>query len=226
MRSLTFGFLALVVAGPAVAKDLALHQRITPGGQSMAPYDAVEYLTPTQRITDGPYARTVIDAKAQTVLVLDKEEKTYWQVSFDSLRRQTEALGEARAKSIDPSSGAPVTLAPTGQTETIAGHPCEQNILQGGTPGGSVCVAKDVESPHDPDLWKDWWGLGTRLGPLVKVTDALGAKRVSLRTIARVGKRNAGVTIEVTSIGEESPPAALTAIPPDYTQATRHSKER
>ena len=227
MRSLTHGFLALlVVAGPAAAKDIALHQRITPGTKTMEPYDSIEYLTPTQRIVDGPYGRTVIDAKARTVTVLDKEEKSYWEVSFDSLRRQTDTLGEAREKSIDPAAGSAVTLAPTGQTETIAGHPCEQNILQGGTPGGSVCVAKDLESPHDPDLWKDWWGLGARLGPLVKITDALGAKRVALRTIARVGKKNAGVTIEVTSIGEESPPAGVTAIPPDYTKATRHSKER
>jgi len=225
MRSLTLGLFALLVGGPAVAKDLALHQRVTPGAKGSEAYDSVEYLTPTQRIVDGPYARTIIDAKERTVTTLDKDEKTYWQASFDSLRRQTKSLEETRQKSIDPAAGAAVTLSPTGSTETVAGHPCEESVLQGGTPAGSVCVAKDLESPHDPELWKDWWGLGTRLGPLFKVRDALGAKRVALRTTARVGK-GGGVTIQVTSIGEESPPAGLTAIPPDYTRATRHSNER
>lgn len=225
MRSLTLGLFVLLVAGPAGAKDLMLHQHVTPGSRSLQPYDSVEYLTPALRIVDGPYARTIIDAKERTVTTLDKDEKTYWQVSFDSLRRQTTALEEAREKSIDPAAGALVTLAPTGSTETIAGHPCEQNVLQGGAPAGSVCVAKDLESPHDPELWKDWWGLGTRLGPLFKVADALGAKRVALRTIAKADK-GASITIEVTSIAEESPPAALTAIPADYTRETRRARER
>lgn len=226
MRSLTLCALALLVSVPAVAKDLALHQRFTPSSAGAPPFDSIEYLTPTQRIVDGPHARTIIDAKARDVTVIDKDERTYWQASFESLRRQTKPLDERREQSLDPSTGAPVKLAPTGSTETIAGHPCEENLFEGGSPAGSVCVAKGLEAPFDPALWADWSGLGTRLGPLFKISDALGTKRVALRTIVKMsGKTNASVTIQVTSIGEESPPAGMKDMPADYTRATRFSQQ-
>ena len=225
MRSLSVALLALLATVPAVAKDLALHQRSTPSVPTAEVFDSIEYLTPSLRIVDGPHARIIIDAKARNVTVLDKDTKTYWQTSFDSLRRQTAPLDKEREKAWDPELGAPVTLAPTGATETIAGHPCEENLLQGGTPAGSVCVAKDLESPLDPALWKDWPGLGNRLGPIYKVTDALGPKRIALRTVAQM-RGKARLTILVTSVAEASPPEGLTAIPPDYARAMRHSQER
>jgi hypothetical protein len=214
------------IAGPALAKDLVIVERVSGRPAATAPYERTEYLTPTLRAVDGPYSRTVVDAKTRTVTVIDKEDRTYWQVSFDSLRRETDALA-ANTHAKDPRFKLPVTLKATGTTETIAGHPAAEYALGGGYPDGSVWLAKDIETPADPALWKDWSGLGARLGMDGKVADVVaGMKGVPLRTVTTTTGIPAKVTVtaEATAVREGAPPADLTAIPDGYTRANRHSQ--
>jgi hypothetical protein len=228
MRSVLLLPLLLAVAAPVAGRDLALRQHVTGRGSSVQQYDTVDYLTPTLHITDGPHTRIVIDAKARTATVVDKDARTFWQASFDSLRREVDTIAGNPVGVVDPKLHAPLTLASTGATETIAGHPAVEYSLEGGSPAGSVWLAKDLESPADPALWSDWSGLGARLGPSGKVVDAvLAQKGVPLRTVMKFGGAKVGavVTTEVTAVREEAPAPELSAIPEGYSRAMRHSFE-
>jgi len=228
MRTFTLLLLLTAVAGRASGKDMALQQHVVGRGNTVLTYERTEYLTPSLYAVDGPYSRTVIDAKARTVLVLDKEEHTYWQVSFDSLRRETDEI--ASGKHLPESKDRdPVTLKATGITETIAGYPAAEYTLEGGEPKGSAWLAKDLESPADPALWKDWTGLGARLGSDGKLAEAIRAeKRVALRTTTQRSALGTLVTVtaETTAVREESPPPDLGKVPDGYTRASRHSLSR
>lgn len=225
MRTATLLTLLLAVAGPVAGKELTLHQHVTGRGFAVESYDTTEYLTPELRVVDGPHNRTVIDAKARTVTVLDKDDHTFWQTSFESLHRETEEMATSK-HNFDPQGRLPVTLEPTGVTGTIAGHPVAEYRLQSKQPSGSVWLAKDLEPPADPTLWLDWPGLGTRLGPNARVADAaLARKGVPLRSTLQVGGAKISVTIttEVTAVREEAPPSDIRAIPEGYTHAPRHA---
>lgn len=223
---------SLALTIPASAKDLIIHQRSTAGDPGSTPRAETLYVAGGKVVNDSDRSRTIIDVGARTITTADKDHRTYTVVTFDGLRAQLDTLRK-NVDSLPPEArklmgdmleeGPPVTVTPTGKTETIAGYPAKEYALSGGRYSGSIWATDAIETPPELAKWRALdksagasAGLGNQLGEaLAKV------KGLPLRTrlVTKLANQSVVITSEALQVKEESPPADVLRVPEGFTPA-------
>jgi hypothetical protein len=222
----------LLAAGTVCASDLTLRQRTTTtsAGRTFAS-EETQYAHGDLLVIDAPDTRTLVDVVAKTVTIADKRKKSYFVMSFDDMRRQAEAVQE-RAKRMPPDvqkmldqmlgAGAPVTLTPSGKTDTIAGYTVEEYTLAGGPFRGSIWTTDAIVLPDGVRKWRELAaGATAAAGPARPLAEALvKVKGVPLRTgmAATIGQGSVTTATEVLDVSTKEPPPDVSSCRP-FTKA-------
>jgi hypothetical protein len=222
---------ALVVAVPAIAKDLVLQRKITtlPGPK---PTEQTEYYTARKTITDGPAERTLVDLDAKTITTLDKTKKTYWVITFAEMKRDLALQRDARRKQLAELpkevrdlmrlDQKPTVTRAEGR-QTIAGYAAREYRVEAGPVSGTVWTTEDLALP---DSIQEWRALSAGEGqtPVGGLSEALAqVNGFPLKTVTAIGsgEDTQTVTDEVLSVRQESPPAELLTVPADWKKVAR-----
>lgn len=224
--------LALVLSLPAAvpAADLVVRQRVTTAGAAPTTREHTEYLTATRNVTEGADDRMIADLQTKTFTLIDKKEKTYWVLPFETIRAQSEALRK-RMEALPPEAkkmmggDVPPRVAATGKTAKIAGYQATEHKVEGGSITGSVWVTDAVVPPARPE---DWDEVVPQQGAARQLAQAMkSVKGFPLRTVLVVamGPMKTTVTTETLDVREGSPPADVMTVPegfrkveaPDFT---------
>jgi hypothetical protein len=217
----------LLLATPAIGGDLTIRQRTSPG--SSPPREETQYAHDNLLVIDGPDTRTIVDVDARTMRVADKRARTWFEMSFDDLRRQAEAV-QRRARAMPPEarkmmdellgSGDAVRLAPTGRRETIAGFPATEQALKGGPFEGSIWTTDAVSVPEGVRRWRELSADSTSAaGPARPLTQALARVHgLPLRTsmTAKVGGSTFATATEVLEVRQTPVPRSVLEIPAGF----------
>lgn len=218
----------LLLASSVGAKDLIVHQRSSAGFGGPPPRDETVYIAGDKIVTESSAARTIVDVEEKTITAADKEKRTYSTVTFDDLQAQMEALRKS-FDSLPPEArkqmgglfdeGEPVSITPTGKTETIAGYPAKEHALKGGPYSGSVWTTDAIETPPAFQKWKRMepsrGGAARRLGEAMQKLSGFPLRtRIEFQT----GNRPITMTNEVAEVTEGSPPAELLRVPSGFTK--------
>src|SRR5262245_11216156 len=222
----------LLAAGTATSADLTLRQRTktTSAGRTVTS-EETQYAHGDLLVIDAPDQRTLVDVVAKTVTIADKKKKHYFVMSFDELRRQAEEV-QARSKRMPPDvqkmldqmlgTGAPVTLTPSGKTDTIAGYPVKEYTLTGGPFHGSIWSTDAIVLPDGVRKWRELAaGATAAAGPARPLAEALvKVQGVPLRTgmAATIGGGNVTTATEVLEVSTKEPPPDVLAVPPGFTK--------
>lgn len=228
MRTLHVPAILLLLASSAAAADLVVRQRSVSGFGDLPPSEETVYLAGDRIVTESDVMRTIVDLDKQTITTADKRKRTYAVLTFEELRAQMEALRRSVDKlppemrqQVSPlfEEGEPVTVTPTGKSETIAGHKASEHKLAGGPYTGAVWTTTDIETPPEFKKWKSIeqsrGGAARRLGEaLEKVAGFPLRTKLQVKT----GAKPIELSNEVLEIREGSPPAEVTKIPEGYTK--------
>jgi uncharacterized protein DUF4412 len=221
----------VALAVPAGAADLVIHQRSTTG-EHAAPREETVYLTGDTVVTDSAQSRMIVDAKAKTITMADKDERTYSVLTFDDVRDQMEQVKKSM-ESMPPEvrkmfedltqGGAKVSVTPTGKTATIAGYAAKEYAIAGGPYGGTVWITDAIETPPQLAQWRELVDRGTGVGggPSHELAEALATlKGFPLRThiVTTAAGRTFAVSTEVLDVKEGTPPADVARVPTGYTK--------
>jgi len=222
----------LLLAAPAFAGDLTIRQRTTTsaGGQTNT-REEMQYAHGDVLVIDAPDTRTIVDVAARTMTVADKAKRIYFVMTFDDLRKQSDAVRERVAK-MPPDvrkmleemlgSGGTVTLTPTGKQEKIAGYAASEQELSGGPFHGSIWTTDAIQLPDGVRKWRELAaGATAEGGPARPLAEALARVRgVPLRSTmtATVGPGSFTTTIEVLEASTKPPPSEVLALPPGFTK--------
>jgi hypothetical protein len=220
----------VLVASTAGAADLIVRQRSSTG-LSTAPTEETVYLMTDSIVTDSRAMRTIVDLDKRTITSADKGKRTYTVLTFDELTMQMEALRkaltnlppEARKQMgslLDDST--PVTLEPTGKTDTIAGHLAKEHALRGGPYSGSIWTTDDIATPPAFQKWK---GIEKARGgaarQLSEAIEKLKGFPLRTRVEAKTAGQNVVLSNDVIEVREGSAPADVRGVPAGFTkQAT------
>lgn len=213
----------------AIAADLTIRQRVKGAGQGDVTYEETQYLTPTKRVTDSEDRVMIIDLDARAMTLALKETKSFQKISFEQIRKETEALRERleqlppEAKKMMPDLDGDVTVEPTGKTETIIGHPAKEYAIKSGIASGLIWITEDFLPPGDVASWQEAMGtMSGPQGPGGKLAAAMSKlKGVPLRsdfTTSAAG-RQMTVTTEVLEISDGEIDAAHLELPKGYNEA-------
>ena len=228
--------LLLVAAGLARAGDLTIRQRSTAG--STAAREEMQYVHEDLLVIDGPATRTIVDVHARILRVADKEKQTWFEMTFDDLHRQAQAV-ERRARAMPPEarkmldemlgSGESVTLVPTGRRETIAGYPATEHEVRGGPFHGSIWTTDAIAVPAGVQRWRELSAAATaHAGPGRPLTQALarvtGLPLRSSMTAAVAGATFATST-EVLEIRTTPVPRDVLQVPPGFARVAAPAVE-
>jgi len=229
MRRALVPILLLLTAPIAHAGDLTIRQRTMLGG--VAPREETQYAHGTLLVIDAPDSRTIVDVDARTMRVADKQRRTWFEITFDDLRRQADAV-ERRAGAMPPKErkmldeliggNGTVTLVPTGRKETIAGFPATEQALKGGPFAGSIWATEAVAVPEGVRRWRELSADSTSAaGPARPLTQALAQVRgLPLRTsmTANVGGSTFATSTEVLEVRKTPIPREVLQVPPGFTR--------
>jgi len=230
---IAFALVGLLVATPVLAKDLIVRQRSATGLAGTTPREETVYLAGTKVVTDSPAMRTIVDLDARTITAIDKTKRIYTVTTFDELKAQMEAVRaamermppEARARMgwlLD--EGPPVTLKPTGKTDTIAGYPAKEYAIAGGPYGGAVWTTDAIPTPPEFQRWKTIeqssgvaQGPGRRLG---EAMSTLSGFPLRSRIEAKTGPQSQSfvVSTEVLEVKDGSAPKEMVEVPSGFTR--------
>jgi hypothetical protein len=230
MRNAIVLIVFLVLAPIASAKDLMVRQRSVSGFGSPAPMEDTVYLAGDRIVTDSDVTRQIIDLEKKTITGIDKRKQTYTILTFDELKAQVDAVRQSIDK-LPPEvrtqvraffeEGEPVTVTPTGKTETIAGYKATEHKLSGGPYSGAVWATRDLETPPEFKKWKaieqSRGGAARRLGEAMEKVSGFPLRtRLQVKTAAEPIE----LSNEVLEVREASPPADVTKIPAGFTKQT------
>jgi hypothetical protein len=218
--------------GGAAAKDLMVRQRTTASGT--APFEQTQYFTARTMVTDDPHVRMILDLDAKQLTLADKDRRVYSLMTFDELHR----LSEAAADRLDDLPAderkrfgldAPVSVKPTGRTQTIAGHPSREYTVDAGPAKGKIWMSEDLPLP---DVAREWERLGASIGGERRAGAKLAAALAKLHGIPMrtamtitMGPQKAETTTEVLEVREAAPPAELLRVPEGFTKGPPPSIE-
>ena len=227
MRRALVSVLLPLAAVLAHAGDLTIRQRTTLGNSP--PREETQYAHEHLLVIDAPDSRTIVDVDARIMRVADKQKRTWFEITFDDLRRQAEAV-QRRARAMPPEArkmldellggGDTVQLAPTGRRETIAGYPATEQALTGGPFRGSVWTTDAVAVPDGVRKWRELSADSTgAAGPARPLTQALARVRgLPLRTsmTANVGGATFATATEVLELSKTPVPRDVLEIPAGF----------
>jgi len=219
----------LTVLAPAWAdaKNLIIRQRVT-GSPSAAPQEQMLYWTDTMRVTDETHRRSIVDFNAHTLTSVDKDRKTYTVRSFDELRKQGEQATRhfesmpKEAKKHLAGMDTPVTLRPTGTTQTITGYEAKEYAIGGGPYSGSLWATEAIDLGPRAQEWRELAAaISGGPGPAGQLAEAMTKiKGFPLRiaiTTAVAGKQFT-VTTEAVEITEKAAPPDVLTVPEGFTK--------
>ena len=222
--------LGIVLASSVAAKDLTLRQRTAVGPPGAPSREETVYLVGSKVVSDSPVSRTIVDLDAKTITTVDKTKRTYGVVAIDSIgaemeemRKQVEMLPpEERKKLGGMFDDVPVTVTPTGKTDTIAGYSASEFALKGGPYAGSVWVTEALPTPSEFKRWKTiegsmggLMGAGRRLG---EAMSSLNGFPLRSRVETTAHRRVFVVSSEVLEVKEASAPAEALQVPAGFTR--------
>jgi hypothetical protein len=222
-----FALTCLLLASAAGAADLIVRQR-TSTGLSATPSEETVYLMSSTIVTDSRAMRTIVDLDKRTITSADKTKRAYTVLTFDELSAQMEALRKALAnlppeakKQMGPllDEGGPVTIEPTGKTDTIAGYVAKEHALRGGPYSGSIWTTDAIATPPAFQKWKSIEK--TRGGAARQLSEAiekLSGFPLRTRVEAKAGGQNVVLSNEVIEVREGSAPADVRGVPDGFTK--------
>ncbi len=222
ISTLTLCILAFVAAVAAAATDLIIRERVT-GGPGAAREEMV-YISGSKRVTDDPRTRTIVDAGAKTLTIVDKQKQTYSVRTFDEIRQQADAMKKhleglpPEMKKMMPTD-APVTARPTGKTEKIAGYEAREYELEGGPMKGRIWAAESLDVAGAEEWKKLAASIGGAHQPGAPMVEAMSKiKGLPLRTAMTMalGPNKATFVTEVLEVQENSPPPDVLTVPPGF----------
>lgn len=219
------GILAPAWAG---AVTLTIRQRVI-GSPSAPPQEQMIYWTDTMRVTDEAHRRSIVDFNAHTLTSVDKDRKTYMVRSFDELRKQ----GEQAARHFDSmppeakkhlgGMDTPVTLRPTGTTQTITGYEAKEYAITGGPYSGSLWATDAIDLGPRVQEWRELAAaISGGPGPAGQLAEAMTQiKGLPLRIVitTAVGGKKFTVTTEAVEISAKTAPADALTVPAGFTKA-------
>jgi hypothetical protein len=229
MRRALVPILILLAASIAHAGDLTIRQRTMLGG--VAPRDETQYAHDALLVIDATDTRTIVDVDARTMKVADKRTRTWFELTFDDLRRQADAV-QRRARAMPPKerkmldellggNGA-VTLEPTGRKAKIAGFQATEQALKGGPFAGSIWATDAVAVPEGVRRWRELSADSTSAaGPARPLTQALAQVRgLPLRTsmTANIGGTTFATSTEVLEVRKSTIPRDVLQVPAGFTR--------
>jgi hypothetical protein len=218
----------VVIAGGAQAADYTVLRRTIIDDGS--PQQQTEYWSRNRLVVDDSAQRMIVDFAAGTLIVADKERRTYTQLALDDVRRGlsfvsaiVEQLPSATRELLG--LGRKVTVTSTGNTTKIAGHAAKEYGVSGEGVRGWVWLAEDL----DPgkllgDEAAAWWRAGGPLhgaGVLIDLAYAIGEQKLAGMPVwaaVTAGSPDGTVSIDsqVVAVREEKPPADVGKVPEDY----------
>jgi hypothetical protein len=228
MRSAFVLVVLLLLASIVSARDLVVRQRTVSGFGGLPPSEETVYLTGNRIVTDSDGMRTIVDLDKKTITAADKRKRTYTVLTFDELTAQMEALRRSIDKlppemrqQVSPlfEEGEPVTVTPTGKTETIAGHKATEHKLSGGPYSGAVWTTQDLETPPEFKKWKaieqSRGGAARRLGEAMEKVSGFPLRtKLQVKTAAEPIE----LSNEVLEVREEGPPPDVSKVPEGFTK--------
>jgi hypothetical protein len=218
----------LLLASLADANDLVIRQRSTGSMSPSGPTEETVYIAGDKIVTESPTIRTIVDLDQRTITSADKAKKAYSVTTFDELRAQMDMMRKS-LESLPPEQrkqmGAlfddsePVTIKPTGKTETIAGHPAKEHSVSGGPYSGSVWTTDAIAKPAAFVKWKGIeqtrGGAARRLGEAMEKLDGFPLRT---RIDMKGGPHPISLSNEVLEIKEASPPGDVLKVPAGFTK--------
>ncbi len=244
MRTALLAIVALACL-PAIAasKDLVLDQRLDPAIDGVS--EQKQYLSEKRLITDGPVIRTIVDAETNTVTIADKENKVYTVVPFQTLRSRLASslsprpdnttLSDEMLKRLPPEAranasaqldqfraqqaaeGTPIALAPTGRSETIAGHQAKEFALNGGTVTGTVWTTEDITiSPELMEMAQARTGGDKNVARIAQAFRALKGMPLASAITISFGENKVTRSITTTSVTEGKAPVDVAGPPTGF----------
>jgi len=218
----TLFILAFVASVAAATTDLIIRERITSGPG--AARDEMVYISGTKRVTDNPQTRTIVDAGAKTLTIVDKQKQTYSVRTFDGILQQAEAMKKhlgglpPEVKKMMPTD-APVTVRPTGKTEKIAGYEAREYELEGGAMKATIWAAESLDVAGAEE-WKKLAGsIGGAHQPGAQMAEAMSKiKGLPLRTsmTMAMGPSKTTFVTEALEVQEKSPPPDVLTVPQGF----------
>ena len=223
-------FACILLGSTVGAADLIVRQRSSTG-MSTTPNEETVYLMNDTIVTDSRALRTIVDLDKRTITSADKTKRTYTVLTFDELQAQMDALRKALAN-LPPEArkqmggllddDAPVTLEPTGKTDTIAGYVAKEHALHGGTYNGSIWTTDAIATPPAFQKWKSIEK--ARGGAARQLSEAMQKlKGFPLRTHIEAkspGGQSVTLSNDVIEVREGSPPAEMSTVPTGFTKTT------
>jgi hypothetical protein len=222
----------MAVAGVATSalaeKDLIIKQRTTSNQGTIPNQEETQYWTGKLRVSDSPSFRTIVDTGQQTVTSVDKTKKVYYVMTFNDMRAVHErAAAQRMALPAEMRVGMrldePVTLKPTGKTETIAGIETTEYTIEGSASTGSrVWMTDKIEVTPATKAWQRVVGpMNGVSDPTSQVGEAL-IKRddLPMRMVigTSLGERSITSATEIVEIKEQAPPPDMLKVPDGFTQ--------
>jgi hypothetical protein len=223
----------LLLAVTAQAGDLVIRQRTTTtGGDRSLTREEMQYAHGELLVIDAPETRTIVDVGSKTMTIADKQQRTFFVMTFDDLHRQAEAV-QQRAKRMPADvkrmldemlgEGAVFTLTPTGKRDTIAGHVAHEYALAGGPFRGSIWTTDAITPPESVRKWRELSAAATaQTGPTRPLAQALAqVKGMPLRTgmAATLGQGSIAIATEVVEVSTTAPPPEVLTVPTGFTKA-------
>jgi hypothetical protein len=220
-------FACVLLASTVGASDLVVRQR-TSTGVSTTPNEETVYLMTDTIVTDSRAMRTIVDLDKRTITSADKTKRTYTMMTFDELTAQMDALRKA-LDSLPPEArkqmgallddSGPVTLEPTGKTDTIAGYLAKEHALRGGAYSGSIWTTDAIATPPAFQKWKNIEkARGGAARQLSEAIQKLSGFPLRTRIEARAGGQNVTMSNDVIEVREGSPPADVRGVPAGFTK--------
>ncbi len=220
--------LAVACGTLARAADWTIVRRTTVEGGTRD--EQTEYWSRKRLVVDDPTQRTIVDFGAGTLTSVDKDERTYFTMPLEKLRRQLLAVG-AILDRLPPAArdlaglDRKLSLTPNGNETTLAGHRAREYLIAGEGVTGWVWLADDL----DPttilgDEAAAWWKSGgplSAIGPLADVARAIAAGDLRgmpmwANVTAGTESRATSFTSEVVSVREGAAPADVARVPDGY----------
>jgi hypothetical protein len=230
MRAVALGLACVLLASTVGATDLVVRQRSSPG-LTTAPTEETVYLSTDTIVTDSRAMRTIVDLDRRTITSADKTKQTYNVLTFDELAAQMEAFRKALANlppearkqmgTLLDDGGSPVTLEPTGKTDTIAGYMAKEHALRGGPYTGSIWTTDAIATPPAFQKWKSLDK--SRGGPARQLSEAiekLSGFPLRTRIEAKTGAQDIVLSNEVIEVREGTAPADVKTVPPGFAKQT------
>lgn len=228
------GFGACRSAPPA---DVIVKQKTSTTGAIERQSESTQYWTDRLMVVDEPASRLIVDFVARKVTLLDKQNKTYLDVTFDAMRAQMDAerkrvaaetadypedakkavrgMGEALD---DLKEG--VEVSPTGQRTQIAGYDAEEYKFSGSAVSGTFWVSKDLPLPLGEEQKRAYLASTTGMKAAGRqfALAMVQANAIPLRTEMHIalGPNGTVTTNEVVEVQRGTIPPDVTTIPPDF----------